>query len=158
MLICNLEVFILKRDHILIRADSRCRAKHDQPSIKTCLFLVCGLKHRELCCSGSQQCIVLGREREMPLCWQLSVVLNLTSPHSGKKKNLRIHPGFKRNLKVYREVERKPELNPVHHFNIPPESQRLPLHRPNNQWSTRSKPMPVKEVSESGLLFLNFPG
>lgn len=30
-----------------------------------------------------------------------------------RKKNLRIHPGLKRNLEVYREVKRKPDRNPV---------------------------------------------
>lgn len=30
-----------------------------------------------------------------------------------REKNLRIHPGLKHNLEVYREVERKPDRNPV---------------------------------------------
>lgn len=65
-----------------------------------------------------------------------------------RDKNLRFHPGFKLNLKIYQGIRENVNRNqPI----TPLESNGLPLQGPNDQCLTRSKQMPVKEVSESRL-------
>lgn len=80
--------------------------------------------------SGSQQCIVQGKEKETSLCWHFSHCVKFILFSFWKEKNLRIHPGLKRNLKVYREVKRKPDQNPVNRLTS---HQKANVYRCNGQ-------------------------